>query len=128
IWALGVVAYECLTAKAPFTGTTLVGLFQAIRERACTKATALRPELPTTFDAWFERACAPKAENRFAGAQEAVEALAQALALPSAPPSARRDSMADASGPARVAEAHRAAVELANTLDVQSGSATLATS
>jgi eukaryotic-like serine/threonine-protein kinase len=46
-------------------------------------------ELPAAFDAWFLRAAAPEASQRFAGAGEAVDALARALDVAPPTPSTR---------------------------------------
>src|SRR5207247_2603109 len=79
IWALGVVVYECLIGAVPFTGRQLVELFDAVVERRFRKISELRPSLPTELDAWFDRACAARPEDRFASPAEALSGLAAAL-------------------------------------------------
>jgi serine/threonine-protein kinase len=82
VWALGVVAYEALTATRPFTGQTLIALSLAIcdgRYQAERVPPHLRP--------WFERALATSPERRFASVTAAAEAF-RALAFGLAPSSA----------------------------------------
>jgi uncharacterized protein (TIGR02265 family) len=79
VWALGVVAFECLTGEAPFQGKGLVELFANIQCGIHPRASALVPELPETFDAWFDRACAAHPLDRFASATLAATELASAL-------------------------------------------------
>jgi serine/threonine protein kinase len=96
LWALGVVAYEALTAKTPFDGPTILALALAVQKGAFTPPSALRPELPPAVDAWMARALAVDVEARFGGAMDMAEALAVAAQRTdarerrsSAPPSMR---------------------------------------
>ncbi|MFT3769039.1 MAG: hypothetical protein QM820_26665 [Minicystis sp.] len=79
---MGVIAFECVTGKRPFDGTTLGQLFMAI----CTtplpvpSATALPggaaiPPVLAAFDAWFARAASRDPLLRFGSAGEMAEAL-----------------------------------------------------
>lgn len=83
VWAFGVVAYECLVGRLPFTGVNLRELRAAVRQ-APRLASARNPALPTAFDAWFERACAVDPGSRFASIRFAAEALREALEVSSA--------------------------------------------
>lgn len=77
IWALGVVAFECLVGRRPFDGDNIGGLVLAI----CTEPVAAPSEVgsvPAGFDAWFARACSRDKEQRFSTAAEAIAEL-QAL-------------------------------------------------
>jgi serine/threonine-protein kinase len=80
VWALGVVAFECLTGQVPFDSHDLKTLLRQIAERRHVAATKLNPSLPHSFDAWFARACAIEPAHRFATAGSAVAALREALA------------------------------------------------
>jgi len=83
-FALGVVAFHCLTGRLPWSARDVPGTFAEILEgRLPTTA----GELPPAFDAWFARACATDPDERFASARESVEGLAVALGL--APRSSR---------------------------------------
>jgi serine/threonine protein kinase len=79
IWALGVVAFECLTGRAPFTGETLAELFERIQTGLHKSATFLEPSIPASFDSWFDRACALDPAKRFPDAALAFKQLTAAL-------------------------------------------------
>ncbi len=82
VWALGVVAFECLTGVPPFTGEQVIHLFANIQLGRSSSAHQLEPSVPEAFDAWFRRACAGEPEERFADPNQAVAELAAVL-LPS---------------------------------------------
>ncbi|WP_394829844.1 protein kinase domain-containing protein [Pendulispora albinea] len=89
IWALGVVAFECLTGTSPFAGRSVLELFASIQLGRAHSAHALDPTIPPAFDAWFARATAQAPEERFTDANQAVAELAAAIlpgraAMPSA--------------------------------------------
>jgi eukaryotic-like serine/threonine-protein kinase len=74
IWALGVIAYQCIVGQRPFDGETLGGLFLAI----CSKefpVPSRRGHVPVGFDVWFSRCCARNPNERFASAREAAAEL-----------------------------------------------------
>jgi serine/threonine-protein kinase len=79
IWAFGVVAFQCLTGRPPFTGATLAELFERIQGGLHPRANFLEPSLPPDFDAWFDVACAPDPSRRFPLANVAWKELAAAL-------------------------------------------------
>jgi serine/threonine-protein kinase len=79
IWALGVVAFECLTGKHPFVGKNVLEVFAAIQLGQARSARALVPSLPKAFEKWFARACAVHAADRFPDAVAATNALSEAL-------------------------------------------------
>jgi serine/threonine protein kinase len=88
IWALGVVAFECLTGELPFVGNDLVELLTHIQCGMHVKARSIHPELPATFEDWFEIASATDPARRFASANIAAAELASALGeSPSSTPS-----------------------------------------
>ncbi len=74
LWALGVVAFECLTAQKPFDGETIGALTLKIHQ-APPLPSAMMPGLLPSVDAWFARACAQDPEQRFASAREMSDAL-----------------------------------------------------
>ncbi len=75
LWALGVVAYECLTGQMPFDGASMALICVAICDGKFTPVSALVPELPPSVDAFFARTFAMLPEDRFPSA----EAMALAL-------------------------------------------------
>jgi serine/threonine-protein kinase len=88
IWAMGVIAFECLLGRRPFEGETVGALLVAI----CTQALPVPSEcgpVPAGFDDWFLRACARNIEERFSEAKECAAELSQLCAQPlrtTAPP------------------------------------------
>jgi len=79
IWAFGVVAYECLTGRPPFTGSSLSELFERIQSSHRASATFVEPTVPPAFDAWFDVACASDPGKRFVNASVAWKHLTVAL-------------------------------------------------
>jgi hypothetical protein len=78
IWALGVIAFECLLGRLPFNGQGIGGLVLSI----CAHAPPVPSRLgvvPSGFDAWFARACARDLNERFASAREAASSLRAVL-------------------------------------------------
>jgi serine/threonine-protein kinase len=80
LWAMGVIAFECLTGKRPFYSDGLGDLVLAI----CVRDIPVPSELasvPIGFDAWWHRAVARDPEKRFQTAKELTESLREALGL-----------------------------------------------
>jgi serine/threonine protein kinase len=80
LWAMGVIAFECLTGKRPFYSDGLGDLVLAICIREIPVPSAIA-SVPLGFDAWWNRAVARDPEKRFQTARELVEALREALGL-----------------------------------------------
>lgn len=74
IWSMGVIAFECLLGRPPFTGDTFGSLVLSICTRPMPVPSELGPVLPG-FDGWFARACAREPERRFQSAREAAAEL-----------------------------------------------------
>jgi serine/threonine protein kinase len=74
LWALGVIACQCLTGKLPFQADTIGGLVLAICTEPIPRPSQLGPA-PVAFDAWFERALARQPAQRFQSARELAEEL-----------------------------------------------------
>lgn len=71
IWAMGVLAFECLLGKLPFSDSSLGALVLAI----CSRPLPIPSEkgmVPPGFDEWFAKACARAPTARFATAKEAA--------------------------------------------------------
>jgi pimeloyl-ACP methyl ester carboxylesterase/tRNA A-37 threonylcarbamoyl transferase component Bud32 len=78
LWALGVVLYEMLTGRQPFTGDSLEALFHAILWRKHERVTALRPEVPPGLEALVHRLLEKNPANRY---QDAVALMAELEAV-----------------------------------------------
>ncbi len=89
VWALGVVAYHCLTGHVPFDGETIGALSLAVAKADPTPVTALRKDLPSALDAWFARALARDVDARFQSAEELADAFREAISAEDDAPKAR---------------------------------------
>jgi serine/threonine-protein kinase len=74
LWALGVIAFECLVGARPFTGEGIGGLVLKICSRPLPVPSQLA-SVPEEFDAWFARACARILDERFQDAKEQAAEL-----------------------------------------------------
>jgi serine/threonine-protein kinase len=74
VWALGVIAYECLTGRRPFDSAVLGDLLVKI----CTDPLVVPSRIaavPPGFDEWMLRALEREPDRRFASAAEMADAL-----------------------------------------------------
>ncbi len=126
IWALGVVAYNALTAQVPFDGETMAALAIAVHTGKYTKASEIVTSLPSAIDAWFDRALAKDPKARFASTRELADTLRAIAegkdwaAIAEMPVSAQtmsvRSPSTDETKPARAANAGRSdTINRANT-------------
>jgi eukaryotic-like serine/threonine-protein kinase len=74
IWALGVMAFECLLGYPPFVASGLGDLLLLICAQPLPVPSAFGA-VPVGFDAWFARACARAPEARFSSVLEAAYQL-----------------------------------------------------
>jgi serine/threonine protein kinase len=83
LWALGCVAYECLTGRPVWNTEQGVAMtFAAIAASQLPLPSRFRPDLPHTFDGWFKKALERDPNNRFQTAKELADELARALDTP----------------------------------------------
>jgi serine/threonine protein kinase len=82
LWALGVIAFECITGKRPFESEGLGDLVLQICVRPLPMPSELVP-VPDGLDAWFAKACAREPADRFDSAREMVDALRAVVGLES---------------------------------------------
>ena len=75
IWALGVVAYELLTGRPPFTADNPVALFAAIQVSDPTSMCASRPEVGEQLDAIIMKCLRRVPEERFSSVTELASCL-----------------------------------------------------
>jgi eukaryotic-like serine/threonine-protein kinase len=83
LWALGCMAYECLTGRPVWNTEQGVAMtFAAIATSPLPSPSRFRPDLPPAFDAWFKRALERSADARFQSAKDLADELARALDTP----------------------------------------------
>jgi serine/threonine protein kinase len=78
LWALAIVAFECLTGRPPFASKSLTDLVVQI----CTETPVLPSTLasvPAGFDRWFRKATHRDPASRFSSAEEMAAALSPIL-------------------------------------------------
>jgi len=72
LWAVAVIAYECLSGRRPFESNTPAGLAVQICTRRATLASTFAA-VPRDFDAWFDRATERDPSRRFSSARELAD-------------------------------------------------------
>jgi serine/threonine-protein kinase len=97
LWALGVIAYECVVGQVPFGGDTLGVCLLAICTLPTPVPSTVNPAVSPLFDAWFARACARDPESRFESAGQLAAELERVCA--SIPASGRPRDSRPASAP-----------------------------
>jgi serine/threonine-protein kinase len=75
IYSLGIVLYELLTGKRPWTGDTAAAIATARLTGAVPSPSAVHGGIPPTLETVVRKALAPNAEDRYATAAEMAEAL-----------------------------------------------------
>jgi tRNA A-37 threonylcarbamoyl transferase component Bud32 len=88
IFALGVIAYEMLTGRRPFSPTNVAALYETQRKADFTRPRELRPELPAAAEEAISKALAFDPARRYARAKDFTDALARALVNDSDAPGA----------------------------------------
>lgn len=81
VYALAVVAYECLVGRRPFEAPNVAGLVSKVVHETAPLASALEPALGPACDPVFAQALAKDPEQRPASATGFVSALRRALNL-----------------------------------------------
>jgi beta-lactam-binding protein with PASTA domain/tRNA A-37 threonylcarbamoyl transferase component Bud32 len=75
LYSAGVVLYEMLTGKVPFTGDSAIEIAMKHVNDLPSPPSALRPEIPVELDQIVLRALAKDPEERYQGAEEFIEDL-----------------------------------------------------
>ncbi len=76
LWAIAIIAYECLTGVRPFTGESFGELVIAINTKPVPIPSRQGP-VPAGFDEWFVKATQRDRERRFQSARDMSEELAK---------------------------------------------------
>ncbi|MRG92722.1 serine/threonine protein kinase [Polyangium spumosum] len=80
LWALACIVYECFTGRTVWQTEQGVAMtFAQIASAQPPDPLVYRPDLPTTFKAWFDKALDRKIEHRFQTAREFAEELSAAF-------------------------------------------------
>ena len=79
LWALAIIACECLTGRCPFSGATIGDLTVQICTEKPPAPSTLGP-VPPGFDQWFFKATHKKPNKRFQTVEEMAERLHAVLA------------------------------------------------
>jgi serine/threonine protein kinase len=82
VWALAVVAYECLLGRKPFQGSSPTAVVTAILSGQVDVPSSLDPVLPAMLDVLFGRAFSPEVARRPCSATEFARDLRGAVSLP----------------------------------------------
>lgn len=76
LWALGVIAFECLVGRRPFEDEAPGAVVMQICAHPMPVPSAINPGVPPGFDDWFAQACNRDPELRFSSSQELAQSLA----------------------------------------------------
>lgn len=79
LYSLGIILYELITGKVPFTGDTPYAIVHGHIYRSPEPPTVHNPSLPAAVDAVMARALAKRPEDRFNTAAEMIAAFRAAL-------------------------------------------------
>ncbi len=80
LWALGCMAYECLTGRPVWNMDQGVAMtFAAIATEPLPIPSHMNPQIPNSFDVWFKRALERDPDKRFQNAKELSDALHHAV-------------------------------------------------
>ena len=82
IYSVGVVAYELLTGKKPFTGNSAAVMQQVINQRPADPS-SINPKLSPQIDQVIQKALAKNSADRYQSAREFSDAFLQAIAASS---------------------------------------------
>lgn len=114
IYSLGVTAYQTLTGKVPFTGSTPFAVLLAHRSASFEPIRSRRPDTPVALERLIDRMLAKDPDDRFASADALLDAVRTVRAELAAP-----SSTGDAIG-AQKTEGTGKSKEIETTADAES--------
>jgi len=82
VWAMGVIAYELVTGRLPFSAETMVQLHESQRRGLERNPSAFRPDLPARAERAILKSLSFDSSQRFARAKDLGDELARALTEP----------------------------------------------
>jgi serine/threonine-protein kinase len=85
LWALAVIAFQCVTGRLPFESEALGDLFVKIIVSPIPMPSSVAPDVSPAFDAWWAKASNRDPSQRFPNAKVFAEALSVALGQPAVP-------------------------------------------
>lgn len=75
IWSIGVLLFELLSGKFPFTGETVAGIMTSVLNGPLPKLRSIRPEIPEELEHIVERCMSRDAEGRYGNVAELAREL-----------------------------------------------------
>jgi len=99
IWALGVILYELVVGRVPFTAAAVTELVTKVLTTSPVAPSEARPGIPTAFDAIVLKCLEKRPEHRFQSVRELMEQLLPYANVVPQPRAPSRVPMASASAP-----------------------------
>jgi eukaryotic-like serine/threonine-protein kinase len=90
LWALAAIAYEALTCELPVAGADAEHMLSNLRAGLVVPIRERRPDLPEAIERFFERAFAPRIDDRYGTCAELAGAFQVAVGLGMTPAVTRR--------------------------------------
>jgi serine/threonine protein kinase/FixJ family two-component response regulator len=81
LWGLAACAFVAMTAKLPYSATSLGDLVKQVCLNPPPVPSSLNPAAPPAFDAWFAKACASNIADRFQSGSELARELQAACGV-----------------------------------------------
>ena len=85
VWALGVIAFEAMTGRLPFSGDEVGEVLVEVCTAPIPRPSSIAPDLGPDVDRFFDRALAREPEQRFQSVGELLGALAALAGAAQAP-------------------------------------------